>query len=90
MNRIGKITKSLAVLLLLAASIFAVDLKNEDSTRYEVKVYDGGGTLNTWIDGNTTSASICSDCEIEVVGVGKIKAKGSEKVIIKDGKLSKQ
>jgi hypothetical protein len=33
---------------------------------------------------------VCSDCEIEVVGVGKIQVKGSEVAVIKDGKLSKQ
>ncbi len=85
-----QITRSAGVLLLLAASVCAVDLKNEDGTRYEVKIHEGSTTLNTWIDANTTSSSICSDCEIEVVGVGRIKVKGSEKVVIKDGKLSKQ
>jgi hypothetical protein len=90
MKKTRQITKSLAVLLFLSANIFAVDLKNEDSRRYEVKIYEGAGTLNTWIDGNTTSPSICSDCEIEVVGVGRIKVKGSEIVVIKDGKLTKQ
>ena len=90
MKKTRQITKWLAVLLFLSANIFAVDLKNEDSRRYEVKIYEGSGTLNTWIDGNTTSPSICSDCEIEVVGVGRIKVKGSEKVVIKDGSLTKQ
>ena len=41
MIKTRQITKSLAVLLLLAVSIFAVDLKNEDSQRYEVKIYEG-------------------------------------------------
>ena len=90
MKKTRQITKWLAVLLLLSASIFAVDLKNEDSQRYEVKIYEGSDTLNTWIDGNTTSPSICSDCEIEVVGAGRINVKGSEKVVIKDGKLTRQ
>jgi hypothetical protein len=35
MIKTRQITKSLAVLLLLAVSIFAVNLKNEDSRRYE-------------------------------------------------------
>ncbi len=89
MKKMKRITGILAATLLLAANVFGVDLRNEDSQRYEVKIHDGATTLNTWIDGNTTSPSICSDCEIEAVGVGRIKAKGSEKVFIKDGKLSK-
>jgi hypothetical protein len=31
---------------------------------------------------------VCSDCVIEVVGVGAVKAKGSVTVVIKDGKLT--
>jgi hypothetical protein len=46
--------------------------------------------MNTYIDANTTTLSVCSDCEIEVVGVGKIRIKGSERAVIKNGKLFKQ
>jgi len=68
---------------------FAVDLVNKDSRKYEVKIHDVG-TTHSSIEGNTTKVSICSDCEIEVVGVGSMKASGSEKIIIKDGQLSKE
>lgn len=71
-------------------STYAADLRNEDSKRYEVKVYDGGMTRNTWIDGNSTIVSICSSCEVEVVGIGRMKISGSDKLTIKGGKLSKQ
>ena len=73
-----------------AAAIMAADLRNEDGKRYEVKVHDGGTTRNTWIDGTSTIASICSSCEIEVEGVGRVKVSGSDKVTIKDGKLIKK
>ena len=76
--------------LLSVYSVLPSDLRNEDGKRYEVKVYDGGTTRNTWIDGTTTVQSICSSCEIEVVGVGKMKVSGSDKLVIKNGKLSKQ
>jgi hypothetical protein len=79
-----------ALLLLLTAAVYPVDLKNEDSQRYEVKIHTGSSTLNTSIDGNNTQQNVCSECEIEVVGVGTIKAKGSATVVIKDGKLSQQ
>ena len=90
MKKTKQITKSLVVLLLLAASIWAIDLRNEDGVRYEVKIHEGATTLNTSIDANTTIWNICSECEIEVVGVGRVKVKGSGKIVIRDGKLSKE
>lgn len=84
------ITKLFALSLFLMVSVFAADLRNEDGKRYEVKVYENSTTRNTWIDGKTTIAGICSNCEIEVVGIGKMKISGSERLVIKDGKLSKQ
>lgn len=90
MKKIGLITKFLAVFLLLAASVPAGDLRNEDGRRYEVKVHETSTTRNTSIEGNTTMMSICGSCEIEVVGIGKINISGSERAVIKNGKLSKQ
>jgi hypothetical protein len=81
---------ALLVIAIGAVSVFPADLRNEDSKRYEVKVYDGGTTRNSWIDGNSTIASICSSCEIEVVGVGRMKISGSDKISIKGGKLTNQ
>jgi hypothetical protein len=69
---------------------FGADLRNEDAKRYEVKVYDGGTTRNTWIDGNSTTLSICSSCEVEIVGIGRMRISGSDKLTIKGGKLIKQ
>lgn len=90
MKKLGFITKFTAVLLLLAATVAAGDLRNEDGRRYEVKVHESSTTRNTWIEPNTTMMSICSNCEIEVVGVGRIKISGSERAVIKNGKLVKQ
>lgn len=90
MEKFGLITKFLAPFLFLAANVLAGDLRNEDSRRYEVKVYESSTTRNTSIEPNTTVLSICSNCEIEVVGVGKIKISGSERAVIKNGKLVKQ
>jgi hypothetical protein len=42
------------------------------------------------VGGNTTLSGVCSECEIEVVGVGKIQVRGSEVAVIKDGKVSKR
>ena len=83
-------TKFLALFLFLAGVVSAGDLRNEDSRRYEVKVYESSTTRNTSIEPNTTMMSICSSCEIEVVGVGKIKIWAGERAVIKNGKLAKQ
>ena len=74
---------------IFSAPALATDLTNKDSQRYEVKVADVG-TLNTSIESNTTSPSICSkSCTVTVVGVGSVKITGKEKVIvIKNGALS--
>jgi hypothetical protein len=76
------------VSLIFSAPALATDLTNKDSNRYEVKVVDVG-TLNTSIESNTTSASICSkSCTVTVVGVGSIKVTGKEKaIVIKNGAL---
>ncbi|HEY8560247.1 MAG TPA: hypothetical protein VIL74_07710 [Pyrinomonadaceae bacterium] len=90
MKKIGLITKFTTVLLLLAASVAAGDLRNEDGRRYEVKVHESSTTRNTSIEPNTTMTSVCGNCEIEVVGVGRIRIAGAERAVIKDGKLFKQ
>ncbi len=90
MKKFQKITAACAALLLMTVTVLPVDLKNEDDRRYKVKIHNGNTTLNSWIDSNTRQLSVCSDCVIEVVGVGTVKVKGSVTVVIKDGKLSKQ
>lgn len=69
---------------------YAADLKNEDGVKYEIKIYKSEGRVETTIDGGTTIAQICDSCEIEVVGIGRVKVSGSELWVIKDGKLAKQ
>lgn len=90
MKKIKQITKMMLVSALFATVVFGGDLRNEDGRRYEVKIHANSTTLNTYIDANTTTLSVCSDCEIEVVGVGKIRIRGSERAVIKNGKLFKQ
>jgi len=80
------------LLILLFASSFsmAVSLQNKDSKSYDIKVKGSSSTMSTSISGGTTKGSICSSsCTIIVEGVGEIKASGSDKVLIKNGSLSK-
>ena len=79
-----------AATLGFAATAAAVDLKNEDSKKYDVKVEEGAATTSTSIEGNATKVSICSECKITVVGVGTVEVSGSDVVVIKNGELSKQ
>jgi hypothetical protein len=90
MKKLAIFTKFLALTLFLTLSAAAGDLRNEDGRRYEVKVHESSTTRNTWIDGNSSVPSICRSCEIEVVGIGKIKISSAEHAVIKNGKLSKQ
>ena len=71
-------------------TLSAVDLKNEDSKTYQVKVHEGASTTNTSIGGNTTKYNITSDGKVEVVGAGTIKASGDAVIVIKDGGVSIQ
>ena len=86
MNKVFAVT---IVGLLTAAPALATDLTNKDSQKYEVKV-ETVGTLNTSIESNTTSASICSrSCTVKVVGIGSVKITGKEKaIVIRAGTLS--
>ena len=81
---------SVLLMLVLSVGAFAADLKNEDGTKYEVKIYKSEGRVETTIDGGTMILQICSECEIEVVGIGRVKASGTDVWVIKDGKLTKQ
>jgi hypothetical protein len=85
----GKPNIGLLILGLAASAVLAVDLVNEDPRGYDVRIHTVG-RINTSINGNTTQMSVCSDCTIEVVGVGTIQASGSETVVIKNGSLSKR
>ena len=81
---------TICVLTTLGAPVYAVDLRNEDGSSYDVKINSGAMSTSTSIGGSTTQSNVCSSCEIEVAGVGKIEASGSETVVIKDGKISKR
>ena len=74
---------------LVAPSAMAVDLVNKDGQTYEVKIHDGPATTHSSISGNTTQSSICSDCKLEVVGVGTVEASGSDTVVIENGSVRK-
>ena len=83
---VRRVSAALAVVI-GAAPAMAADLENHDDADYEIKIYNGGTTYGS-IEGNTTRASICSECTIEVVGVGEVEVDSStDAVIIEDGEV---
>lgn len=90
MNRLMRVVLPMG-LVLTASAAWAVDLKNEDNKAYAVKIHTTAGTTSTSIEAGTTVSGIYSgDGEIEIEGVGTIKAGDDEVVIIKGGKISKK
>ena len=81
---------TLLTLILVSSMTQAVSLQNKDSKSYDIKVKSSSSTMSTSISSGTTKGSICSSsCTIKVDGVGEIDASGSDRVVIKNGKLSK-
>jgi hypothetical protein len=72
----------------LTGSALAVDLDNNDSRTYQVKIRSGASTTNSSIGSKVIQKGVCSNCEIEVVGVGAAKVSGKMTVVINGGRLS--
>ncbi len=82
--------KLLITLVLVSSFAQAVSLQNKDSKSYNIKVKGSSSTMSASINSGTTKGSVCSSsCTIIVDGVGEIDASGSDRVVIKNGKLSK-
>ncbi len=82
------------VLVTLAVGIFAANLKNTDSVKYDIQIIESSTTTNSSIESGTTIENICSECEIKIVGddseTGRIKVGKDDVIMIKDGKLSRE
>jgi hypothetical protein len=79
----------LTALLAVTSTASAASLQNKDSKSYDIKVKGSSSTMSTNIQAGTTKGSICSSCTITVSGVGEITVSGSDRAVIKNGKLSK-
>lgn len=81
---------TLLILLLASALSHAVSLQNKDSKSYDIKVKGSSSTMSSSINSGTVKNNICSSsCKIIVDSVGEIEASGSDRVVIKDGNISK-
>jgi hypothetical protein len=71
---------------------FPVDFKNDDSRDYELSIHSKSGSTTRYTSYHkSVIKGICSDtCDIDVAGVGSIRANSGETVTVKEGRLSKQ
>lgn len=77
-----------ATLVAAAGAASAADLQNRDGTAYEIRVRSGASTTHSSIEGGTRRLQLCSDCTVEVVGVGEAVVDASVTVvIIENGEL---
>ncbi len=79
-----------SLLLICSTAAQAVTLQNKDHQSYDIRV-TGSSTMSTSINGGVVKNGICSgSCTIEVKGIGSVDASGSDRVIIKGGRLEKR
>ncbi len=82
----------LPILLLGACAVTAqaAELSNRDSRSYDLKIYNGG-TTSTSISSNTTRSSICSECKLEIEGIGEVEVTSADnRIIIKGGQIERE
>ncbi|MEZ5666367.1 MAG: hypothetical protein R3F55_02830 [Alphaproteobacteria bacterium] len=71
-----------------AGTATAADLENRDDVGYDVRLHSGASTTHSSIGGHTTQLSVCSDCTVEVVGIGEVAVDASvDAVIIENGAI---
>lgn len=86
-------TKQGSIALVLAAVAIcgtaqAVDVQNNDHKNYVLKIFEQGRTSTITVNGVSVQKQVCSRCQIEVVGLGKVLVNGRSTLTITNGKLS--
>ena len=76
--------------IFVSNGLLAVSLQNKDSKSYKISVKSSSSTMRATINGGTVKGSICNECSVSVEGIGKVDANGTDKIIIKDGKIIKK
>ncbi|TNF26287.1 MAG: hypothetical protein EP329_21530 [Deltaproteobacteria bacterium] len=78
------------VLGLTTTTASAIDLRNEDSRDYTVRVTSSAMTKNLELNSMSMSIIVCvGQCSFYVPGVGKVKATGADVVRIKNGRMTR-
>jgi hypothetical protein len=83
-----KLICAFGIVLLTASNALAVNLTNKDSQAYQVKITEGSNTREVSIESGATLSNVCSNCQIDINGIGSINAQGADVIIIENGKLT--
>ena len=67
----------------------AVDVENSDSKEYSVTLTESGGKQTIKVGPGETKMDLCAVCSVSIEGATPVQGSGLDKVIIKDGKLSR-
>jgi hypothetical protein len=86
--------KALAIAALVggmtvATAAGAVDVQNDDAKEYTVTLTEPGGKQTVKLGPGETKMDICAVCSVSIEGAAAVQGSGLDKVIIKDGKLTK-
>lgn len=84
----NKLLIALGMVLFTTGTALAVDLKNSDGQSYQVKITEGGTTRDVSIEAGATLSNVCSNCQIDIDGIGSINAQGADLITIENGKLT--
>jgi len=80
------------IIVLCAVQLFAGDLINKDSKKYDLEINTGGGTTHTYINGNTNaSGQVKKGYTIKIKDTGSIlKVDFDGDVLIVKGQLKRK
>ena len=87
--------RSLAVAAVASPLLFAdiaraVDVENEDAKEYKVTLTEpGAAKTEIKVGAGEKKMDLCATCSVAVEGMQAVSASGLDRVVIKDGKVSK-
>lgn len=78
-----------AASLSLTGTASAVDVENGDQKEYTVTLTESGGKATVKVGPGETKMDLCAVCSVAIEGAQPVSGSGLDRVIIKDGKLSR-
>ena len=67
----------------------AVDVENEDTKAYKVTLTEPGGKQDLNLAAGEKKMDLCAMCTVAVEGMQPVNASGLDRVVIKDGNVTK-